>query len=76
MNDNDLYALFWKLLAVCIIIISVSCNIKDAVVTSSNNIALNKMVSKGIEAKKAGCTVAIANGNTTEVIRMYCSIPE
>lgn len=76
MNDNKLYALFWKLVATVLVTIVVSCSTLNSVNTTKINDTIGRMVTEGVSPKKAGCAVAIANGSSTETIRMYCSIPE
>lgn len=76
MNDNKLYALFWKLVATVLVAIVVSCSTLNSVNTTKINDTVGRMVTEGVSPKKAGCAVAIANGSSTETIRMYCSIPE
>jgi len=76
MNDNKLYALFWKLVATALVTIVVSCSTLNSVNTTKINDTVGRMVTEGVSPKKAGCAVAIANGSSTETIRMYCSIPE
>ena len=76
MSDNELYALFWKLAAAVLISIVVSCSTLDSVNTTKTNDTVGRMVTEGINPKKAGCAVAIANGSGTDTLKMYCSIPE
>lgn len=76
MDDNKLYALFWKLVAATIVSTVVSCTTLNSVNTAKINDTVGRMVTEGINPKKAGCAVAIANGHGLETTRLYCSIPE
>ncbi len=76
MNDNKLYALFWKLVATVLVATVVSCSTLNSVNTTKNNDTIGRMVTEGVSPKKAGCAVALANGSSTETLRMYCAIPE
>jgi len=76
MNDNKLYALFWKLVATVLVATVVSCSTLSSVNTTQINDTVGRMVTEGVSPKKAGCAVALANGSSTETIRMYCAIPE
>jgi len=76
MNDNKLYALFWKLVATVLVVTVVSCSTLNSVNTTKINDTVGRMVTEGVSPKKAGCAVAIANGSGTDTLRMYCAIPE
>ena len=76
MGNNELYALFWKLVAAILVTLIVSCSAASVSNSTKINDTLSRMVTEGIPPKKAGCAVALANGNTLESTRMYCSIPE
>ena len=76
MGSNELHALFWKLVAAISVTLIVSCSVASVSNTTKINDTLSRMVTEGISPKKAGCAVALANGNTLESTRMYCSIPE
>lgn len=76
MNDNELYALFWKLVATVLVATVVSCSTLNSVNTTKINDTVGRMVTEGVSPKKAGCAVALANGSSTETLRMYCAIPE
>lgn len=76
MDDNKLYALFWKLVATVLVATVVSCSTLNSVNTTKINDTVGRMVTEGVSPKKAGCAVAIANGSGTETLRMYCAIPE
>lgn len=75
METNKLFALFWKITGLVLVTTVVSCNIITVMNHSKINDTVGRMVTEGIEPKKAGCAVAIANG-TNEQVRLYCAIPE
>lgn len=75
METNKLFALFWRVVGVVLVTLVVSCNITTVVNHSKINDTVGRMVTEGVEPKKAGCAVAIANG-TNEQVRLYCTIPE
>ena len=76
MSGNELYALFWKLITVVLVVLVVSCSAASVSNTTKINDTLSHMVTEGIPPKKAGCAVALANGKTSGATRMYCSVPE
>lgn len=76
MDNNELYALFWKLVITSLIVLIVFCSTASITNTTKINDTLDRMVTEGINPKKAGCAIAIANNSTTEAIRLYCAIPE
>lgn len=76
MSDNELYALFWKLVAALLLTLMIFCSLTTVIKTNKTNDIVSRMVTEGVNPKKAGCAVAIANNSTTEGIRLYCAIPE
>ena len=76
MSDNELDALFWKLVITSLIVLIVFCSTASITNTTKINDTLGRMVTEGINPKKAGCAIAIANNRASEAIRIYCAIPE
>lgn len=54
---------------IVLIVSSASCTVS---VNSNKTNILDKMVLSGITPKEASCAVAVADGGTTEAVRLYC----